>query len=813
MGSGTITPNGVVTTGPATGTVLVTATAAGGVVGSITFDVSTATLTAIRVVPMNVVGVTPPLVGTNFELPVGLRVRFQAFADYTLAGGGTQTLDVTELANWSTNATTQYMVNNTAGSKGIVTAAATGAAANLTAAFGGMMASQGIIVGNRVLRMMNPVLTQLRTSGGGFADDLLATNAVPAGNTREIRVIGFFCDPGVNCGTTYDLTEQATLSVVNPAVAAIETIAGRPNARAVAVGTTQVRAVYSMQQDDANFEVSNACINAITLTPGSVQAAVTTPSNQSSYHTYTVTATRSDGSTIVATDPANGLIPGLSFAMTGAPGAWTVPGSGNDFTVQYTAAGTATMTARLTTGLCAGLGNVVSPAISIVATAATLNSVSVAPLAGTSMTRTTGQFLDYRATASYTLMTGGMITANVTGVPTLWTSGNQNISSDATIDRTNLRARFSPNTSGTGTTGTTFVRARLGTQEGSAPITVTGQAPTGIFIQYLQWREPAGGNCLTNNWVGVNPQTTPPPPAPPPFDGPVGGFRGRIRVMANYTPAAPVTDVTSQVTLTADNTVLSVASDGTVTTPMTMGATTTTTITATPTFPGVMPATLQFTLIAGPLNNVVIGARPAPGPTTVQVALGNTTPLFATGNFGAGAGTNFCISSNMTWSSSAMGTATVATNDSSTPPTAVVTPVAVGNAVITAANGGRSDTINVTVSAATPASLALQPASLSVQRNEIGQFRAVLTLSNAATTDVTENTLTNYWVGATFMPGGARFTNATISIDNSGGVLGNAAGMSGVTACYGTGFSNTTGCNAAAMVRVQSPTAAVTVTP
>lgn len=814
-GSGTVTTAGVVTTGPATGTIIVTATAAGGISGVITFDVSTAVLSAIRVIPLNAVGIVPPLAAPNDDdLPVGLRVRYQALADYMTAGGGMQTFDVTELANWTTTATAQYTLNNMAGSKGIVTAAAVGTSAPLTATYGGMMGSRGITVSTRVLRMMNPILTQVRNAANAFVDDLLgAGNAVPAGLTREIRVAGFFCAPAVNCGNAYDLTEQAALSVVNPAVAAIETINGRPNARAVAAGVTQIRGVYTMQQDDSNYEVSGACVNAIAITPASVQAAITTPANQSSFHTYTVTATRSDGSTVAATDPANGLTAGLSFNLTGAPGTWPVPGTGNNFTVQYPVVGTGMMTARLTTGLCAGTpgGAVTSPAASIVATAATLTGVTVAPLATTSMTRTTGQFLDYRATGSYMLTTGGTITANVTGGVTLWTSGNGFISANSG-NVTNLRARFEPFFGSMGTTGTTFVRARLGMQEGSAPITVTGQAPTGIFVQFFQWRQPAAApnDCLTNTFVGA-----PPPAAPPSFDGPVGGFRGRIRVMATYTPAAPATDVTSQVTLTADSAVLSVASDGTVTTPMTVGATTTTTITATPTFPGVMPATASFTLLPGPLNNVVIGSRAAgaTGPATIQVALGNNLQTYATGNFGAGAGATFCITPNLTWTT---GTSATATVDN----TGLITPVAAGNAVITAtAVGGRNDTVNVTVSAATPMSIALQPAALSVQTNTDGQLRAILTLSNGATQDVTTSNQINYWLSPTTAPGNTytqatRFGDAVLQIGNDGSVTGVTAGARNVSACYGPGFvANGAGCTPVANVTVRSTPATITVTP
>ena len=105
--------------------------------------------------------------------------------------------------------------------------------------------------------------------------------------------------------------------------------------------------------------------------------------------------------------------------------------------------------------------------------------------------------------------------------------------------------------------------------------------------------------------------------------------------------------------------------------------------------------------------------------------------------------------------------------------TGLATPVAAGTTTISAAFGGATGTATLVVGNATVVSIAVTPATPSIAAGTTSQFKAVATLSDTTTQDVTSS--------ATWQSG----TLATATIASGGLATGVAAGTSTITATFG----------------------------
>ena len=170
------------------------------------------------------------------------------------------------------------------------------------------------------------------------------------------------------------------------------------------------------------------------------------------------------------------------------------------------------------------------------------------------------------------------------------------------------------------------------------------------------------------------------------------------------------------------------------------GSSCTVSVVFTPTAAGNRPGTLTIsdnaaadsqTVVAlsggGILNNLVSISISAPNPT---LAVGLQEQLVATGTYGNGTTGN--ITSSVTWTSNAVGIATIGA-------TGVATGVGAGNVTITATVAGSKavGTIGLSVFQAVLQSIAVTPASISLGLNAKQPFSALGTYSNGSTLNLT----------------------------------------------------------------------------
>ncbi|HJW72844.1 MAG TPA: Ig-like domain-containing protein [Geothrix sp.] len=156
-------------------------------------------------------------------------------------------------------------------------------------------------------------------------------------------------------------------------------------------------------------------------------------------------------------------------------------------------------------------------------------------------------------------------------------------------------------------------------------------------------------------------------------------------------------------------------------------------------------------------------------PSNPSIAKGGTRQLTAMGAYSDG--TSHDLSSTVTWSSSAPGTAAVSG-------TGLVTGVNAGSATLTAASGNVSAQATVTVSPATLQTLAITPSNPSIALGGTKGFTATGTFSDGSTGPVAAT-----WTSSSL---------AVATIDASGTATGLAAGSTTITAAFGGATATTT---------------------
>jgi hypothetical protein len=220
------TGRGVVVRGVAAGTASISATL-GGVTGQATITVRTATLTNLLIIP------------TSATMAVGDTRSFTAQAVYS----NNTTVDVTSQATWSSTSTNVATVSDAAGTKGTVTALASGTA-SIRITFGGRTATAQVTVA-RITGI------QIRITNLTGVPNIPFVPPLQVGQNFQFYAMAQFSN-----GTTQDVTSLATWSSSNPSVLfANDSGAAKGQVTAISRGTAQVRAAYQGFNAQQNVNV------------------------------------------------------------------------------------------------------------------------------------------------------------------------------------------------------------------------------------------------------------------------------------------------------------------------------------------------------------------------------------------------------------------------------------------------------------------------------------------------------------------------------------------------------------------------------
>ncbi len=290
----TVSASGLVT-GQSTGTAVITATS-GSISGSVTMTVTAAQMISIAVTP------------SNPSLAAGLSQQLQATAKFT--DGSTS--DVTSSVTWSSQNTAVAAVS----SSGLLTGKTVGTAV-VTATSGSISASVTVTVtpAQMVTIAVNP-----------------SSFSLAAGLSQQLQATAIFTD-----GTTTDLTNSATWSSQNTAVATVSA-SGRVTGQSV--GTAVITATSGSISGSATITVTPAQVVSIAVTPATATVAAGLTEQ------FTATATLTDGSTSDITSSANWTSATPSVATVDSTGLATslVQGAATITATAGSVSGSATLT-------------------------------------------------------------------------------------------------------------------------------------------------------------------------------------------------------------------------------------------------------------------------------------------------------------------------------------------------------------------------------------------------------------------------------------------------------------------------------------
>lgn len=227
---GSITEGGVLT-GLAEGSVGVVATL-DGVVGGLSVDIGPAVISAIAI--------SSP----NSTLPVGRESQFRAVATYSDG----VTSDITGSATWSSSAAEVASVD----AGGLVTAVSEGAAV-ISAE---MVDDEGVKNGQGGLSVTAAVLDQVSVTP--------ATFRLSEGFTQQLELRAAYSD-----GSVVVVTDEATWSSGNQAVAVVDNVSDKGMVSAAGEGSTTIRGEFDGMSATSAVEVTPAVLQSLTVTPAS----------------------------------------------------------------------------------------------------------------------------------------------------------------------------------------------------------------------------------------------------------------------------------------------------------------------------------------------------------------------------------------------------------------------------------------------------------------------------------------------------------------------------------------------------------------
>jgi uncharacterized protein YjdB len=218
----------------------------GGISGTTTFTVTSATLSSITITP------AAP------QIALGTALQFTATGTYT--DGTTQ--DITGNVVWKSSKGSVASISNSGLTRGLATSVGTGTT-NITAALGTVTNAISV-----TLRVTNATLTSIT---------ITPSNAtIFLGATEQFTSTGNFTDDTNPSNVfTQDLTSQVTWRSYNKTIAAISNAYGSNGlVTPIRAGSTTISATFAGKTETTGLTVSSAKLTGITITPASATVAV-----------------------------------------------------------------------------------------------------------------------------------------------------------------------------------------------------------------------------------------------------------------------------------------------------------------------------------------------------------------------------------------------------------------------------------------------------------------------------------------------------------------------------------------------------------
>ncbi|MDP3859666.1 MAG: Ig-like domain-containing protein [Stagnimonas sp.] len=709
------------------------------------------TLTVTAAAPV-AVAVTP----ANSTLAKGSTRAYLATATFTDAS----VQDVTANASWVSSSTTVATVSNTAGSRGVVTAAGPGST-SISASFQGLSGSTGLTVTPATL-----VSIQVTPS----------SSSSPKGTSKQFTATGIYTD-----SSTQNLTGSASWSSSNPALASISNAsASKGLASALAEGAVSISASAGGVVGSTGLTVTAAVLTELQVTPTNASRPKGTSQQ------FAATGIYSDMST-------QDLTSSVVWSSTAADVASISNASGSQ--------GRASALAIGGTTIGAASGDI-SASTPFTVTPAVLTGLQITP-ANASVPKGSAQ--QFTATGTYSDLSAQDLTAAVTwsssatGVASISNAaGSKGLASTPAVGSATIGAASGDISASTPFTVTAAVLSRIDVTpaEPSIPVGTTQQfTATGVYsdngMQDLTasatWQSSdtavleisnSDGNqgfavasvkgpaTVSASYSGLSGSTLATVSDAAltsievsPANGKLAkGFKLQYTATGSFSDGS-VADVSSQVTWSSTNTTAASISNadgsrGLATATSTPG---TTNISATR---GSVVGKTSLTVTNATLSSIIVE------PPTPSVPKGLSRQLTATGSFSDG--TTQDLSSQASWSSA--NTARVTVSDSAGSK-GLVQAVDLGSATVTAAVGSTSGSTDVTVTAATLNSIAVTPPTTTKAKGTTEQYQADGTYSDGSVVNITASVT---WSSS---------AAAVATISNAGGSKGlaTAAGVGDAT--------------------------------
>src|SRR5438309_189017 len=657
--------------------------------------------------PLSGTGLAPPLVSIavnpqSAAVPLGKTQQFTATGTYT--DGSTQNL--TSSVVWSSSAPTVSTVSST----GVATSVGQGTT--------NIIATSGTISGSSSLTVGPPALVSLSVNP--------SSASVPLGTTQQFTATGTYTD-----ASTQNLVNSINWNSSSPDVASVSSSG---LATAAAMGSATITAVSGSISGSATLSVAQPVLLSIAITPSNPSFALGTTKQLKATGTY------SDGSTLdlttsakwdsaqtgIATVDSQGLVNSVSQGNAGVTatsgsivGSTTVkvtpaalvsiaitpaiPAIPLGTTQQFTATGT------FTDGSNQNITNTVEWGSDTTSVATISNDQSSPGLAtslgtGTAKIRATSGSV----TGSTTLTVSAAVLASIAVMPAspsialgtkqqftatgTFTDGSTQdlsatvawssaITSTATVDSAGLATS-------TGM-GTTTISATSGTVTGSRVLTVTAAALVSIAITPATASTPLG---TTRQFTALGTYT----------DGTTQDLPQLGHWSSTDASVATISD-----------------------SPATQGLATTLGMGITTIAMSSESVSASATLTVSPAVLVSIAVTPA----NVSIALGSKQKFTATGTFTDG--TTQDLTSTATWSSDTTSTASIDA-------TGLATSAGIGTSTVSASSGTVTGSTVLMVTAATLASIAINPQTVAVPLGGAPQFTAIGTYSDGTTQNLTQ---------------------------------------------------------------------------
>lgn len=660
-------------------------------------DANSGTTVAVQVTP------------ATLSLAPGLGAQLAANATQ---GDGSQ-LSVTALAQWSTSSQSLCTVDNT-NQKGFVTAVAFGTC-TVTATYGGQSGAATISV------------TQLTATALVVAP---AAATLAAGATAQLTASATLSDGSV-ADATHSAVWSTSASSVATVTAGLVTGAGR--------GSATVTATLGALTATAAITVTAATLSSISVAPS--QANVAAGLTQQ----FTATAVYSDGTTSNAT--------ALVSWQSSAPAVATLDPSAPGL-IDALTPGSANITATLS-------GVTGSATITVSSAAPTQITLSPSPI-----TLPAGVSQQVTATARFTDNSVRDVSSNVTwtvGNPAFATVSASGLLTGLAQGSTTLTASLGGVTATDALTITAAQLAQILLQPQNASVAIAGTqqfSATGIYgdnslhdvTEQATWSTSSAATATVSNAAGTRGFATGVAAGTAQITATVGAVSsspasltvsGATLVSINLRITPPLTavyitvpsavtarysdgsqvDVTAQAVYTsADATVASVIASGTGAGQVTGVGQGQTNITAA--FGG-QTSSQQITVVAATLQSIDV--QPPRG----MIEVGQSVQLRANAQF-MGAPVPIDVTTLVTWTSA---DTTIGVFDAT--PNGQFTAVGAGMVTVAAELDGISGTRSLTVAPATPVSIAIVPASVSIPVGVTQALVAIGTYPDGSTQDIT----------------------------------------------------------------------------